>query len=234
MKETGFRVIKPQDNPHTLRKIKGKPYLTILEKVQRIALYQKENIIQAGIKGFVFHGDVGIGKTVCAKTVANNLSCPLIFVDGADVARKFYGESESQISNIFNEAQKYNYSIILIDDAESVFPTRDWQKGEAWHFAQNNVFFHQLDNIDTSKTLVIITTNRFDLIDKAVKDRLYNIEFPLPTKEVLKEIAEYKCNQLNMDTKTINQLIENNGVKTVRELEKFITEIYIEEILRRT
>ncbi len=234
MKEEQFNIIKPEKNPNTQRKLKGKPYQDILEKVRRIALYQKRHAITDGIKGFLFHGDVGIGKTLCAKTVAKDLACPLIFVDGADIARKFYGESESQIAKIFDATNKYGYSIVLIDDAESVFPTRDWQKGEAWHFAQNNVFFHQLDNIDTSKTIVIITTNRFDLIDKAVKDRLYEVEFPMPSKDVLKEISEYKCSQLKMDTDSMNKMIDDKKIKTVRSLEKHITENYIEKILRRT
>jgi len=229
-----IRIIKPPDNPNSSRQIKGEPYLKIFDKVRRIILYQKQNAIEKGIKGFIFHGDVGIGKTVCAKTVAKEIACPLLFIDGADVARKFYGESESQISKIFSYTTNHSYSVVLIDDAESVFPTRDWQKGESWHFAQNNVFLHQLDNVDTSKTIVILTTNRFDLIDKAVKDRLYNIEFPLPEKDTLREIAKYKCDQLQMNTDTINERIENDGIKSVRELEKHLTEIYIEEILRRT
>lgn len=233
-KQVIFRAIKPNENQYTKRQIKGKPYLDILDKVSRITLHQKASVIKNGIKGFVFHGDVGIGKTVSAKALANDLGATLVFVDGSDIARKFYGESESQISKIFDEASKYGFVVILIDDAESVFPTRDWQKSESWHFAQNNVFFHQLDNIDTSKMIVILTTNRFDLIDIAVKDRLYCIEFPLPSKETLREIAEYKCNQLKMKPESVYKLIENDGVRTVRELEKFITEIYIEEVLRRT
>lgn len=171
---------------------------------------------------------------MCSKALANELGAPLIFIDGADIARKFYGESETQVSRIFDEAKKHRFAVVLIDDAESVFPTRDWQKSEAWHFAQNNVFFHQLDNIDSSQTTVILTTNRYDLMDKAVKDRLYAIEFPLPSKEVLHEIAEYKCNQLKMDPGSVHKVIKEDGVRTVRELEKIITEIYIEEVLRRT
>jgi len=228
------KIIKPSDNIFTKRQIKGAQYIEILDKVRRIAYFQKQNQISQGIKGFVFHGPVGIGKTVCSKAVANDLGATLLFVDGADIARKFYGESESQISHIIDEAKKHGFVVILIDDAESVFPTRDWQKSESWHFAQNNVFFHHLDNIDTSKIVVILTTNRFDLIDKAVKDRLYCIEFPLPLKETLTGIAEYKCGQLKMDPASVNAIIEKGNLNSVRELEKVIMETYIEDVLRRT
>ncbi len=231
--QKAFHVIKPEQNQVTRRQIKGEEYLLILDKVRRIAYHQQMHGINKGIQGFIFHGDVGIGKTTCAKAVAVELGAPLIFIDGADIARPLYGQSEMQVSNVFSEAKKYRYSVILIDDCESVFPTRDWMKAESWHIAQNNVFFHELDNVDTSKTLVILTTNRYDLLDKAVKDRLYNIEFPLPSKETLKEIAKFKSAQLRMEPDFAIKAIEKENFRTIRELERLIMEAYIEEIVRK-
>jgi len=228
-----FRVLKPEENKTNKRLIRGKEYLNILEKVVSLAHHQQLYAVSEGIKGFIFYGDVGIGKTMCAKAVASSLGVPLIFIDGADIARPLYGQSEMQISKVFEEAEKYRYAVIIIDDCESVFPTRDWAKAESWHIAQNNVFFHELDNVDTSKMLVILTTNRYDLLDKAVKDRLYSIEFPLPSKEALREIAAFKCAQLRMDPKDVLSQIEKGSFKTVRELEIFITERYITEVLRK-
>jgi SpoVK/Ycf46/Vps4 family AAA+-type ATPase len=228
-----FKIIKPEENKVSKRLIRGKEYLDILEKVVRIAHHQQLYAVSEGIKGFIFYGDVGIGKTMCAKAVASSLGVPLIFIDGADIARPLYGQSEMQISKVFEEAKKYRYAVILIDDCESVFPTRDWAKAESWHIAQNNVFFHELDNIDASKMLVILTTNRYDLLDKAVKDRLYSIEFPLPSREALREIAEFKCAQFRMKPDGVFAQIEKASFKTVRELETFIMERYIEEVLRK-
>ena len=226
-----FQVIKPEDNNITRRQIKGQEYLSILDKVIKIAYYQRMYGIKNGIRGFIFHGDVGTGKTTCAKAVAAELGAPLIFIDGADIARPLYGQSEMQISNVFKEAKKYRYAVILIDDCESVFPTRDWMKAESWHIAQNNVFFHELDKVDTSRTLVILTTNRYDLLDKAVKDRLYSIEFPLPSKVTLKEIAKFKCAQLRIKPDFAIREIEKGKLKTIRELERLIMETYIEKII---
>jgi AAA+ superfamily predicted ATPase len=113
-----------------------------------------------------------------------------------------------------------------------VFPTRDWVKAESWHIAQNNVFFHELDDLDTHKNLVILTTNRFDLLDKAVKDRLYNIEFPQPSKDTLKEIAKFKCAQLKMDPDFAIQVLDKIELTSVRQLERLIMEAYIEKIIK--
>jgi SpoVK/Ycf46/Vps4 family AAA+-type ATPase len=228
-----FRVIKPEENKVNKRLIRGKEYLDILDKVVTIAHHQQLYAVSEGIKGFIFHGDVGIGKTMCAKAVASTLGAPLIFIDGADIARPLYGQSEMQISKVFEAAKKYRYAVIVIDDCESVFPTRDWTKAESWHIAQNNVFFHELDNVDTSAVLAILTTNRYDLLDKAIKDRLYSIQFPLPSVEVLKEIATFRCAQLKMAPDSVFRQIERGSFKTVRELEKFIMEQYIGEVLRK-
>jgi len=161
------------------------------------------------------------------------LSSTLIFVDGSDIARPLYGQSESQIANVFKAATKFRHSIILIDDCESVFPSRDWVKGESWHIAQNNVFFHELDQINTSKTIVILTTNRYDLLDKAVKDRLLSIEFPKPSIETLLEIAKEKMRKLGMsDSSVIEKEIKQGKFDSIRALEKRIIERYVEEIIR--
>lgn len=228
-----LQIIKPGDNPVSKRQVKGDEYLAILDRTIKIAYHQQLNAIQQGIKGFIFHGEVGTGKTMCAKVIATEIGSPLIFVDGADIARPLYGQSEMQISKVFEEVKNHRYAVVLIDDCESVFPTRDWMKAESWHIAQNNVFFHELDNTDTSKVLVILTTNRYDLLDKAVKDRLYNIEFPLPSKATLKEIAEFKCAQLRMKPDPVLKEVERGAFKTVRELERSIMEKYIDMVLRR-
>lgn len=115
--------------------------------------------------------------------------------------------------------------IVLIDDAESVFPRRDWVKGESWHIAQNNVMFHELDRIDTSLTMVILTTNELSLMDKALRDRLYEIEFKSPPKETLLEIAKDRCEDLMIPWQPIVERIEaNDKIKTIRDVEKVVLE----------
>ena len=133
-----------------------------------------------------------------ARVLAKELSLPLFFVDGSVIARELYGQSERQIVKVFALAQKKN-SLILIDDAESVFPDRDWMKGESWHVAQNNILFHQIDNLDTSKTCLIMTTNKYQLLDSALKDRLYPISFPQLDVETALDIARMKCEEKGVD-----------------------------------
>ncbi|MFQ5884994.1 MAG: AAA family ATPase [Thermoplasmata archaeon] len=218
--KAAFRILRPDQVNVTARELKGREYREILERVRRIILHQRTHQIADGIRGFIFHGEVGIGKTVTAKALAYEVGSTLLFIDGSDIARPLYGEAENQIANVFKVAGKGSiHTIVLIDDCESVFPSRDWMKGESWHIAQNNVFFHELDGLDTSRICVVLTTNRYDLLDRAVKDRLVPIEFPLPSEETLKEIAVFKCSKLKMDNveRVVNQIGEGK-FKTIREL----------------
>jgi SpoVK/Ycf46/Vps4 family AAA+-type ATPase len=226
-------IITPDKNKLDRRSLQGKPYLDILDFCESIASHQKREVIEKGIKGFIFHGEVGVGKTTLAKALAGELGVRLAFVDGSDIARPLYGQSESQIDRVFEDARRAGYTVVLIDDCESVFPTRDWEKGESWHLAQNNVFFHCLDDLDTSKVIVILTTNRYDLLDKAVKDRLFPIEFPAPTPEVLATIAEAKCADVHVPPETIVDAALAGKYHTVRDLEKSVTTLYIERLKRK-
>jgi len=229
--DESFKIFSPEEIKFGKDEIIGNEYRKILEDVRKIIRFQQKYHINDGIPGFLFYGDVGLGKTLIAKVIAKEISSYLIFIDGADIARSLYGQSEKQISILFENALKFRHSIILIDDCESIFPKRDWIKGESWHLAQNNVFFHRIDELDTSRNSVILTTNRYDLIDKAIKDRLHNIEFPLPSKNTLIKIAEKKCLKLNLDFDNIKSKIDFETIKSMRTLEKNVLIIYIEKIL---
>ena len=221
-----FNWILPQDIVEIIYDCKGEDYLKNFQMIKKIISNQISNNISKGIKGFVLHGLPGTGKTTLAKVISKSLNIPLLFVDGSDIAHHYYGESEQRVKKIFKEAERKK-SIILIDDAESVFPDREWAKGQSWHNSQNNMLLHTLDNLDTSKTIVIMTTNKYNLLDSALKDRLYNVEFKTPEIEVLIEIAEKKCKELNIEDKEIIKEIKLKDFQSIRDIEKLIMERYV-------
>ena len=226
-----FRKLDPYaDIDEDITKLRGEAYREIFYKVRQIIYHQFSKKIRKGIKGFLFWGDVGTGKTAMAKALTKDLGYPLVFVDGSDIARWRYGESEQQIVEIFSNPGKEK-RIVLIDDAESVFPRRDWVKGESWHIAQNNVLFHELDRLDTSLTVVILSTNELSLMDKALRDRLFEIEFGNPPKETILEIARDRCEDLMIPWQPLVERIkEDDKVKTIRDVEKVVLEYYAEGV----
>jgi SpoVK/Ycf46/Vps4 family AAA+-type ATPase len=217
--------------PESLDGCKGEDFQRIFAEVRNVISHQLGNAPLKGIKGFIFHGEPGNGKTLMAKVLAKELQLSLFFVDGSVIARELYGQSERQIVKVFTTAGKKR-SLILIDDAESVFPDRDWMKGESWHVAQNNILFHQIDDLDTSQTSLIMTTNKFQLLDSALKDRLYAIEFPPIDQRTAIEVARMKCAEKGIDPARAEESIrvEPEAFKSGRAIEKLVVREYINQI----
>ena len=220
-----------KDIPESLSACKGEDFQRIFVEVRNVISHQLGNDTLKGIKGFIFYGEPGNGKTLMAKVLAKELQLSLFFVDGSVIARELYGQSERQIVKVFATARKTR-SLILIDDAESVFPDRDWMKGESWHVAQNNILFHQIYEMDTSLTSLIMTTNKFQLLDSALKDRLYPIEFPPIDQRTAIEVAKMKCAEKRIDPARAEERIraEPEGFKSGRAIEKLVVTEYIRQV----
>ena len=94
------------------RELIGSRYREILRELTAIVSYQwREHMERSALKGFLFYGGVGVGKTAMAKRVTyelcrrfgdngmagrNSDEVVMILVDGADVARGRYGDPRSR------------------------------------------------------------------------------------------------------------------------------------------
>jgi len=228
----------PED--YDISRFVGEGYKCVFNLVFKTLYYQFREGIRRGIRGFLFYGEPGTGKTSLAYAVTRELSkrfknVYLVLVDASDIARPLYGESEMRIVEIFEEAKGLmGYTVMLFDDVESIFMSRGREGIESWHIAQDNVFFHMLDELDTSKVGVIATTNWFELVDKALVDRLYPVKFEPLDLETALAIAEKKCKELGVRFEKVKEeiLSMNSPPTSARGVERIVLRHYIQMLER--
>ncbi|MCL9813290.1 CDC48 family AAA ATPase [Natranaeroarchaeum aerophilus] len=144
-------------------------------------------------KGVLLHGPPGTGKTLMAKAVANEIDAYFDTISGPEIMSKYYGESEEQLREVFEEAEENAPAIIFIDEIDSIAPER----GEAGGDVERRVVAQLLSLMDgleeRGQVTVIAATNRVDAIDPALRrggrfDR--EIEISVPDKSGREEILQ--------------------------------------------
>jgi len=142
-------------------------------------------------KGILLYGPPGTGKTLLAKAVANESDAHFIAISGPEIVSKYYGESERQLREIFEEAEKNAPAIIFIDELDSIAPKRKEAQGEVERRLVAQLLT-LMDGLKERKNVVVIgATNRIDAVDEALRrpgrfDR--EIEIRVPDADGRKEI----------------------------------------------
>ncbi|MDL5361379.1 CDC48 family AAA ATPase [Halalkalicoccus sp. NIPERK01] len=144
-------------------------------------------------KGVLLHGPPGTGKTLMAKAVANEIDASFHTISGPEIMSKYYGESEEQLREMFEEAEENAPAIVFIDEIDSIAPKRGETSGDV----ERRVVAQLLSLMDgleeRGQVIVIGATNRVDAIDPALRrggrfDR--EIEIGVPDKEGRREILQ--------------------------------------------
>ncbi|MBU4479353.1 MAG: CDC48 family AAA ATPase [Candidatus Omnitrophica bacterium] len=144
-------------------------------------------------KGVLFFGPPGTGKTLIARAVANETDAYFTSISGPEIMSKFYGESESKLRGIFEDAQTHAPAIIFIDEIESIAPKREEMGSEKQ--VERRVVSQLLSLMDglesRGQVIVMAATNVPNIIDPALRrpgrfDR--EISIPIPDKNGRLEI----------------------------------------------
>jgi SpoVK/Ycf46/Vps4 family AAA+-type ATPase len=190
-----------------------------------------------------------------AKRLAFELGCrfqsgddppiALAFIDGGEISRSRYGESEERIRDIFVHARsgftaKGQRSVLLFDDVESIFMARGSQHAKEWHFSQDSVFFHSIDDLDTSRATIVLTSNRPDLIDEAIRDRFlsYVVDYPdletliqmIEQIPVLAQLSGFQRSALKDD---LVSAVQDGSVRSMRDAQRFAMRHFVSKLLKR-
>jgi len=135
-------------------------------------------------KGILFYGEPGTGKTLIAKAVANETKAHFIPISGPELLSKWYGETESNLRDIFEEARELQPSIIFFDEIDSMTQRRSDSDGAHVDSRIVNQLLSLMDGMETyDNVTVLASTNRPELLDPALlrPGRFdYKIEIRMP------------------------------------------------------
>ncbi|MCW5801190.1 MAG: ATP-binding protein, partial [Deltaproteobacteria bacterium] len=131
----------------------------------------------------LFYGPPGTGKTLVAGLVARELGLELWRIDLARVMSKWLGETEKNLSEVFDAAEE-GQIMLLFDEADSLFAKRTEVKSSNDRYANLEVNY-LLQRLDAFEGVAVLTTNLEGSVDEAFKRRLsMRLYFPFPDEEM--------------------------------------------------
>jgi transitional endoplasmic reticulum ATPase len=178
-------------------------------------------------KGVLLYGPPGTGKTLLARAVAAESRVHFIHLNGPEIMRKFYGESEAKLREVFEEAARHAPAILFIDEIDAVAPKRTEVVGEV----EKRVVAQLLSLMDgfvaRGQVIVIGATNIPEVLDPALRRpgrfdreieigvpntqarlqilRIHTRAMPLASDVNLQEIAEHSHGFVGADLEALGQ-----------------------------
>lgn len=175
-------------------------------------------------KGILLNGPPGTGKTTIAKVIANTAGLSFFVLQIDEIVSKWVGESEKNLTLLFNAALQHRPAVIFIDEVDSIGKTRSGN--QVW---ADNLLNHLLQLIDgivrTEGIYIIAATNRADLVDPALKraGRLNKvIEVPLPHFDARMQLFVLYLSRLHLaddiDIGELASITEGKSAADIKEI----------------
>ena len=122
-------------------------------------------------RGILLYGPPGTGKTLLARAAAKEAGVPFLAASGSSFQEKFAGLGAARVRHLFAKARKLSPCIIFIDEIDALGRQRG--RGADSASADQDQTLNQLlvemDGFDQSSAVVVIaSTNRPDILDKAL------------------------------------------------------------------
>lgn len=146
-----------------------------------LAEWGLEKKIKPGYRA-LFYGPPGTGKTLTATLLGKTSGRDVYKIDLSMIVSKYIGETEKNLSRIFDIAQNKNW-ILFFDEADALFGKRTAANSSNDRHA-NQQTAYLLQRIEDFPGVVILATNLKTNMDEAFSRRFQSIiHFTMPTAE---------------------------------------------------
>ncbi|MDR3256802.1 MAG: AAA family ATPase, partial [Endomicrobium sp.] len=189
------------------------------------------------IKGILFTGPPGCGKTLLAQAIATECKIPFISMAGSEFIEVFVGVGASRVRNLFKKARDYAYAegacIVFIDEIEVIGRGRTFSYmggGQETNSTQNQLLV-EMDGIDNKKSnvIVIAATNADEsVLDEALLrpgrfDR--KIAITHPNLKERKQLFDFYLKKVKAVPEVdINRLAKKTVYKSPADIENIVKE----------
>ncbi len=127
----------------------------------------------------LFYGSPGTGKTFSACLLGKHCECDVYKIDLSMIVSKYIGETEKNLSRIFDMADNKNW-ILFFDEADALFGKRTNVEDSHDRYANQEISY-LLQRIEDFNGVVILASNFKNNIDAAFLRRFQSvIHFPMP------------------------------------------------------
>jgi DNA polymerase III delta prime subunit len=163
----------------------------------------------------LFSGPPGTGKTMAAQVIARRINFDLYRIDLSQVVNKYIGETEKNLSKVFDEAQRAKV-ILFFDEADTLFGRRSEVKDAHDRYANIEIGY-LLQRLESYEGLAILATNFQKNLDDAFLRRLQvTAEFPMPVARERRAIwkrllPDKERNEQNIDLELLSDRFEVAG-----------------------
>jgi len=175
---TDIRVVEGEQTPVTAPAVSYEDIGGLEREVARVRelvelplkharLFERLGILAP--KGVLLYGPPGTGKTLLARAVAAESRVHFIHLNGPEIMRKFYGESEARLRELFEEAARRAPAILFIDEIDAVAPKRADVAGEVEKRVVAQLLSLMDGFVSRGQVIVMGATNLPEVLDPALR-----------------------------------------------------------------